>query len=1218
MKRGEMLTGRSVSDRWQVLGYRLQVVAGLLFGLFGLIAMLHFGFGVRAAVGISGQEKSVDGIWQRTRTVAGEWAGRSGVPESARVFRLDEAALRSVLASAPLEERRGDNGTNGNNGTDGKEAGKAGERSATVLWLPMPGGGFERFRVVEAPVMKAELAAQLPDIKSYRGWGVDNPLLTMRCDLSPLGFHAMVTDGVELIAIHSIEQQDREHYVSYSSRSYTAAAEAAMCLVNESKVVHKITPMHSRNSSVGAEFREYEIAIATTQEFTTQYGGGTLPGARAALNSLLTGLQMIYDRELSISLTLVSTPQNPFLNDQVIAWSGNPISFTNGNADVMVNEVRSVLRDRIGAAEYDLGLVLGTGSITSGSACVGVVCETASDSYGPYKGGGAVLINGGAVNTPSNIAMAAHEIGHQFGATHTYNAACGGGRTGDSAWESGGGLTLMSNAGNCLGNEIVSTGRADFFHSGSFEQIIGYLNVLGGSCATLQSSLGNHPPTVEAGADYVIPKKTPFALTAIGNDPDGDLLTYTWEQVDVGGSNFANPPYTDAGDATLTTRPIFRPFTPTLVQNGQSYTRVFPSLTYILNNQNSPPAMNSSLQTAESLPQVARAMNFRATVRDTRGGVANGSMRIEVDGTAGPFGVTSPNSGVTWAGGSLQTVTWNISGTGAGSLVNCANVNILVSTDGGQTFSTLLGNTPNDGTQQVTVPNIATSTARIKVAAADNIFFDISDTNFTITSCPAITVNPSALANGFVGSSYSQTLTATGGSAPYNYFVSAGTLPNGLMLSTGGVLSGTPTTIGVFNFTVMATASNGCQGSRAYTVFVSGNGLMYFPLNPPVKLLDSRSGQSPCTVLVGPVLGGTTLTQIVTGSCSEIPATARAVTGTVTAYNPSANGFITLYPSNASQPLASNNNLQAGVTLGNAFTVGLDPVGQDKAFKIYLVPTADLEVDITGYFAPPATGGLYFHPLPHPARLLDTRAGQTACFTPNAQLTAGSTTTQLGTTNCDGVQIPASTQVLVGNATVVNQNVAGNLTLYRSDLAALPPITTGNYQTGPPLNSPFFVALSPTGQFKIYTTALTDLVIDIMGYYSPDANDVNGTGLLYTSLTPNRLLDTRQGQSACTMPEAPMTGGVEFLQSLAGSCAIPGAKALVGNATTVLSPNQGFLTLWPSDAASRPLIATSNYAQGITFNRYFNVGLGTVDGAFKRYVLSTTDLVIDISGYFAP
>ena len=136
-----------------------------------------------------------------------------------------------------------------------------------------------------------------------------------------------------------------------------------------------------------------------------------------------------------------------------------------------------------------------------------------------------------------------------------------------------------------------------------------HLGGLGG-CA-VQSATGNSVPIVDAGNDYIIRRNTPFTLTASGSDSDPQDaagLTDCWEQIDAGGTSFGSPPFTDAGDPPNSTRPIFRPFSPTL-----SPVRTFPSLTYILNNANVPPATMNGLQTAEYLPSVTRGLNFRST-----------------------------------------------------------------------------------------------------------------------------------------------------------------------------------------------------------------------------------------------------------------------------------------------------------------------------------------------------------------------------------------------------------------------------------------------------------------------------------------------------------------------------------------------------------------------------------------------------------------------------
>lgn len=485
--------------------------------------------------------------------------------------------------------------------------------------------------------------------------------------------------------------------------------------------------------------------------------------------------------------------------------------------------------------------------------------------------------------------------------------------------------------------------------------------------------------------------------------------------------------------------------------------------------------------------------------------------------------------------------------------------------------------------------------------------------------CGSISLGPQTLPNGFVGTTYpAQNFSAKGGTSPYTFSVSAGSLPDGLTLK-AGVLSGTPTATGVFPFTVKATDNVGCMGTQSYTVVISDsspNSLMFYPLSAPVRLLDTRAGQSGCTTPGMPVTGGTSLTQIARNFCG-IPAAAKAVIGNVTVVLPTANGFLTIYPSDAAtQPTAANTNFIAGDVLNNVFTVKLGDA--DGAFNIFASSTAQIVVDITGYYAPPTASGLYFHPLPQPLRLLETRVGQSGCFTPGATLPGNVDSIQQGTTTCNGITIPAAARALVGNATAVLPAANGFLTLYPADAASRPLAASGNYRSGINLNSPFTVGLSASGQFKIYTVATTDLVIDVLGYFSADASDVNGTGLLFTPMTPQRLLDTRAGQPGCFTPGSALAGGTESLQQARNVCSIGStAQAIVGNVTTVLPASNGFLTFWPSNAASRPLVATSNFQSGRNFNRYFTVGLGT-DGAFKMYASTTTNLVIDVSGYFAP
>jgi hypothetical protein len=263
----------------------------------------------------------------------------------------------------------------------------------------------------------------------------------------------------------------------------------------------------------------------------------------------------------------------------------------------------------------------------------------------------------------------------------------------------------------------------------------------------------------------------------------------------------------------------------------------------------------------EALSSVSRTLNFRLTVRDNNpyvagvkiGQTAFTDLVVTVSNTSGPFAVTAPNTNVTWAGGSSQTVTWSVNNTTAAP-VSCASVNILLSTDGGNTFPAVLASaTPNDGSQVVTIPSTPGTTNRVKVEAVGNIFFDISNTNFTI-GAPVLCGDPT----GLTSSAITQTTatvswTAVSGATSYDVdykanssgtWINAATATTATSVNLTGLSSGT-----LYDWRVRATCPAG-TGNYVQAQFTT-----VAPCNAPTGLSSSAITSSSATVSWAAVSG---------------------------------------------------------------------------------------------------------------------------------------------------------------------------------------------------------------------------------------------------------------------------------------------------------------------------------------------------------------------------
>ena len=446
--------------------------------------------------------------------------------------------------------------------------------------------------------------------------------------------------------------------------------------------------------------------------------------------------------------------------------------------------------------------------------------------------------------------------------------------------------------------------------------------------------------------------------------------------------------------------------------------------------------------------------------------------------------------------------------------------------------------------------------------------------------------------------------------------------------ATGATAVHTYAAAGTHTVTLTVTDDKGSTATATAAATVSAApaaaGLQYYPLAHPVRLLDTRPGTTACYTPGAPLTANVARTQAAVGTCDglSIPPTARAVVGNTTVVSPAAAGYVTLYPSDAALPTASNLNYVAGQVVPNAFTVTLSAAG---SFNIYTPTQTHLIIDVAGYYAPPGQGGLYYHPLPRPVRLLDTRPGMTACDAPGAQLQAGGARTEAARTTCNGVVLPNDAQAIVGNATVVNNSPGstdGHIILYPSG-AAQPVVSNLNYVAEQVVPNAFTVGLGTDGTFNVFAASTTHFIMDITGYYSasaaPDSNGVSGL-LFYPLSAPARLLDTRAGTTACYTPAAPLAANSVRTQAARGACAgstVPAAAlAILGNATVVTPSADGYVILYPSGAA-QPVVSNLNYLAGQIIPNAFNVTVGG-DGAFNIYTPSQTHFIIDLSGYFAP
>ncbi len=565
------------------------------------------------------------------------------------------------------------------------------------LPLPLPDGTISLFIIEEAPVMTAPLQAKYPHIRTYRGRSLLDPTATVRLDRTPTGFHALILSSRGTVYIDPYRRGDVTHYLSYYRRDFQQSLPTRW----SDRVLTAGAPPAPRQAtlSFGDTLRTYRLAVATTGEYTAyhQQGEAGIERALAAVVTTINRVTAIFERELAVRFELVAT------NDALIYTDSDDDPYTHDSSSLLIFQNQVNLDTVIGADNYDIGHIFDTGS--GGLASLSSVCTN-------RKAQG-VTGQPTPIGDPFDVDYVAHEIGHQFGANHTYNtfgAANCTTRNSPTAYEPGSGSTIMAYAGTCLDednptiNQDLQPHSDAYFHGISLQEMVAFINGTGSSCAR-QTPQENQPPTVEAGPSWDVPVGTSFRLTGTAADSDGDTLTYAWEQFDLGNA-WTDPttlPNTDTGE-----NPIFRSYLP----SERSYRDL--------------PAWDNPLaQIGESLPLTDRALTFRLTVRDQRGGLAFDSSTVNVTTAAGPFVITNLAAGTVWSPGETQSIEWDVAGTD-GSPFDCRTVDITLQSDphlATRKVDILAEQTPNDGQATVTLPDAVTLPAYLRIDCAEQIFY---------------------------------------------------------------------------------------------------------------------------------------------------------------------------------------------------------------------------------------------------------------------------------------------------------------------------------------------------------------------------------------------------------------------------------------------------------------------------------------------------------------
>jgi hypothetical protein len=425
----------------------------------------------------------------------------------------------------------------------------------------------------------------------------------------------------------------------------------------------------------------------------------------------------------------------------------------------------------------------------------------------------------------------------------------------------------------------------------------------------------------------------------------------------------------------------------------------------------------------------------------------------------------------------------------------------------------------------------------------------------------------------------------------------------GSVTGTSYTIPGPPQSYTNYAWYVDAVNSYGSTQSATANLMTGGaatSGLDFYPVTP-CRVADTVIGAQQAPTL-----------NVLSNSCG-IPSTAAAYSFNITAIPQTGYlGMLKTYPAGQSQPNVSTLNSYNGSAIANAAIV---PAGTSGEINVYVTDATEVKLDINGYFAPPLSNGLEFFAVT-PCRIADTRtgAGFTGAFGPPSLVAY---TTRPFTVPSSSCGIPSTAGAYSLNFTVVPPGALQELIAWPVG-PSLPNVSMLSDPTGAVLADAAIVPAGTGGAINVYPYAATDMLFDINGYFAAPSSQ----GLHFYPVTPCRVADTRSGAgfSGAFGPPSLVGGGTpRFFPIPSSSCGIPTTAAAYSLNFTVVPPQGqqlGNLTTWPT-GQSMPNVSTLNDSAGIVLANAAIVAAGT-GGAISVWVTDSTDMCLDINGYFAP